>query len=317
METCFNCGVDEEEVRLIDGVYGNEMVSVCENCAEKIDIPVIRKPSIFQLRDVNSSKSVKDRLSKMAGIEKEKEISLDDLRKKKFDLKENDIRKRNEPLNLIDNFHWYIQNARRKSKLEVIQLAEILGENEFIIKELEKGNLPDDAYLLLRKIEQYFHIKLIIGEEPKKEVEKFDWKRREEIKEKWGREEEERVREKLEDVEEGIQVLGLDEEYSFGKKEDSVKEDKFSPENIEKAGIVGADKKLKFDSQTLKSLTIADLQRMKTEKENIEKKGENVDFVELKEEPEHLKGQFSIGGDMKKRAEEKAKVFQGKKEFYY
>jgi len=320
-EGCFSCGKSASQVKLLDGVFNNEMVKICADCAEYEDIPVIRKPTTFQLKDINSPKNVKERLSKMAGMDK-KEISLDDLRKKEFNFSKEEIDKKNQPLKLVDNFHWIVQNARRRAKLDLLQLSEILGESEFTLKELEKGNLPDDAYLLLKKIEQYFHIKLMEKEE-KKEIKKFDWRRREEIKEEWRQKEEDEIKQRLENIQDSLKNLesihgkieerGEDEYVSPGETEGDSGWEMDEMLNIEEV----EDKKLKFDSDSLQNITIADLQRMRQEKKIREEMGEEVEFVEEKKVPDHLREFGRIRDQMKKKAVDDVKREIVKKEYHY
>jgi len=82
MEKCFRCDRDEKEVKLVDAVYRNEIVKVCERCAITEEIPIIRRPSTSQLRDSEKAFSVYQRLKKMTkGSEPEKkpESMLDQL----------------------------------------------------------------------------------------------------------------------------------------------------------------------------------------------------------------------------------------------
>ena len=63
---------------------------------------------------------------------------------------------------LVDNFHWYIQMARRRAKLSQGQLAQEIQEAEEIIRKIENGKIPEteDDRRTIKKIEQFFRLKL-------------------------------------------------------------------------------------------------------------------------------------------------------------
>ena len=52
-----------------------------------------------------------------------------------------------------------MKNRRRKG-LSQAQLAEVLGESEAVIQMIEKANLPENAGVLVKKLEQFFQIRL-------------------------------------------------------------------------------------------------------------------------------------------------------------
>jgi len=244
METCFRCGRNEREVKLLDAISFGEVVKICEECLLIEDMPVIRKPTTQQLKESERSYTVKERLRRMAGLDKEKDeikelakkitdVTLDDLRPKTKEEEQKErqelAKEKNKPLNLIDNFHWHILLARKKKKLTRKELAELLGESETAIKMIENKEMPDDPEKLIKKIEQFFGIKLM-KEDEEREEERI-----------------EKAIEKKQDVGEGVEVR---EE----KKEEKVKENE---EEKEPTRI------LKFDPKTIKKLTIADLRKLK------------------------------------------------------
>lgn len=177
---CFRCLKSGNVARLIDAIYGNEIVKICEECALLEDVPVIRKPSSFQLEASQKPYTVHERLARMAGVKSKTEttlprfslkkdevrgLTLDNLRKPKdyseiLQRREERARKRNIPLNLIENYNWYLQRARRSRKMTLTQLGAIISESDSTLKMIEDGFLPDDADRVLRKIEQFFKISL-------------------------------------------------------------------------------------------------------------------------------------------------------------
>ena len=88
-EKCYKCGRSEKEVKLVDVIYGNEIVKMCEECVVVESLPVLRRPTIFQLRESREQYSVKDILKKMSGVEQEEEKAkkaVEDLMQKKKNL---------------------------------------------------------------------------------------------------------------------------------------------------------------------------------------------------------------------------------------
>ena len=178
-EKCFRCEKSESIAKLMDAIYGNEIVKICEECALLENIPILRKPSSFQLKEAEKPYTVSERLRRMAGVngktetiiprlEKKEEvrgITLDRLRKPKdyseiLKQREERAKKRNIPLDLVDNHNWYIQRVRRGRKMTLSQLGGIIGESDSSLKMIEDGFLPDDANRVITKIEQFFKISL-------------------------------------------------------------------------------------------------------------------------------------------------------------
>lgn len=175
---CFRCLKTENSVRLLDAIYGKEVANICEQCALAEDIPIIRRPSSFQLKESERPYTVFERLSKMSGVpnkkipqqfaEKFQTVTLDHLRKPKdysevLKQREERAKKKNQPMGLVDNYHWHIQKTRRDKKMSLAQLGGIIGESESTLKMIEDGILPDDADRVINKIEQYLQIRLRKG----------------------------------------------------------------------------------------------------------------------------------------------------------
>lgn len=172
---CVRCQRNEKVVKLLDAIYENEVVKICEECVAIENIPIIRKPSSFQLKETEKPYTVYQRCSRMAGLpineerkperqaakirEIKPEITLDNLRKPK-DYSKLGIVKANKPVDLRDNFNWYIQRARRARGISQKQLAATIGESEFVIKMIENGELPDDGLRVIDKMQQFLRINL-------------------------------------------------------------------------------------------------------------------------------------------------------------
>ncbi len=191
MVECFKCGVSGDKARLFDAISDEGIVKICEKCSFGEDMPIIRRPTTFQLKETEKKKTVYEKLAGRQGINVQQhqeaissaktkelldkqEISLRDIVDRNFQMNLPE-KSRSNP-NLVDNFHWLIMRARRKRKLTHSQFARELAESVTAIKMAEQGILPEDDYKLLSKIESFLGIKLIkreivertIKEQPKR-----------------------------------------------------------------------------------------------------------------------------------------------------
>lgn len=185
MQECSRCGRKEDSVKLLDVISSGEIEKICEECALTEELPIIRRPTSYQLQESEKPYTVRQRLAKMAGVKlKEnvqdrvtrdmkaqagvceiKGITLDKLRPAKdyskiIHNRQELAKKANKPVDLVDNWNWHIQMARRNRKMTLVQIATIIGESELVLKMLEQGNLADDAVRIIAKLEQFFKIKL-------------------------------------------------------------------------------------------------------------------------------------------------------------
>ncbi len=181
MESCFRCGRTEKEVKLFDAIHGTEHVRSCEKCAIIEGIPLLKKPSTKQLKEAERANSVYNRLKTLAGM-KTRDEQVENFMERLEKVDETpEVSEDDKPLNLIDNFHWHIQRARRNKGLSAKQLSWALGESESAINMIEKAEIPEDAEKLIRKLEQFFQIKLRERTEQEKQKEQ---EKKERLKEK-------------------------------------------------------------------------------------------------------------------------------------
>lgn len=171
---CFKCGVSGDRVKLYDAISKEGIVKICESCSSKEDIPIIHRPTDFQLQESERKQTVHERLSNMAGLKEDKpqrqifqkpilptqkEVTLRSLVDKNFKSK---IEEKIEPnSNLIHNFHWILMRTRRSKHITQKQLAEAIFEPEVAIVMAEKGVVPEDNHKLMQKLENYLGIKLL------------------------------------------------------------------------------------------------------------------------------------------------------------
>jgi len=162
VERCVRCEVDGRDVRLFDAIYDGRMASICERCSVIENIPVIKKPSSSQLAESEKGVGVQQRMKRMAGVIDSKKNETFFIEDKINELNSNpelELPERDK-LNLIEHFHWHIMKHRRKKGLTPEKLAETLGESEVAVQMIEKGKLPENAEVLIRKLEQFFQIRL-------------------------------------------------------------------------------------------------------------------------------------------------------------
>src|SRR3989304_1982147 len=118
---CYKCGASGKNIRFYDVIKKEGILKVCENCYPKEDSPVFRKPTEFQLKEIERSPGIYERLSRMAGINPRErrtgrpeflitqETNLRKLVDKNYSAK---VSKEAKPRDdLIDNFHWIIMRT--------------------------------------------------------------------------------------------------------------------------------------------------------------------------------------------------------------
>jgi len=169
---CSVCGVSKEKVRLLDAISSEGIVKICESCSKEEDMPILRRPTTFQLKESEKELKIHDMLLSVRRQKKESleepekkdektktEITLKEIADKNY---ETAVPKEKKPRpNLVDNFHWIIMRTRRLKKLTQEQLAKEISESTAAIKMVEQGILPEDDYRLVNKLEGFLGINLV------------------------------------------------------------------------------------------------------------------------------------------------------------
>ena len=245
MMECSICGISDSKRLVFRAVSPKGIVWVCESCAAAEGFPMVKepKPELEEPR-----KTVYERLSIMAGIKpkpQEKgvilqtdEKSIRQIVNKNYEekiRKQAGIQQRND---LVDNFHWILMRVRRMRGLTQGQLAERIEEPEAAVKMAEQGVVPE-GYKLLDKLESFLGVKLI--------RERFGFPQLHPVP-----------------VIHHIQQNPQKEVWHTMSLAELPKIEKL----VEKPVV---QKKLNFNKETLNSLTIADLKRMKEEREARQK----------------------------------------------
>ncbi len=158
---CAICKKTSDEIKLFEGIHNAEMINVCEECAESEKIPLIKKPSESQLNKADERYSVRERMERMSGMHDITEISHDQTISQGSLAKLRIPPKKQHHEDIIDNYYWTLNIARRRVKMSVGQLAEKMRVEPQIIQKIEKGNLPDDFEEIFIKLEAFLGIKLL------------------------------------------------------------------------------------------------------------------------------------------------------------
>lgn len=167
MEECFYCGALITKVRLFDAISDEGLVKICEQCSKNEHIPIIRRPTTFQLKEAERTQSFYEKASRFLGkaLDREtperqaQEISLREIVDRNYTQRL--PQKAGPRPEMINNFHWIIMRARRMKKLTQAQLAKEIAESEAAIKMAEQGILPEDDYRLVNKLENFLGIKIV------------------------------------------------------------------------------------------------------------------------------------------------------------
>ena len=158
---CTICKKTSDETKLFKGILADGMVMVCSTCAEKEGTPIIKKPSESQLNKADKKYTVRERMERMSGTRDTTEISKDQT------VTQGNLAKLRIPApkqyheDVLDNYYWTLNIARRRKKLSISQLAEKMQVEPTTIQGVEKGKLPENFQDLFIKIEAYLGIKLL------------------------------------------------------------------------------------------------------------------------------------------------------------
>jgi ribosome-binding protein aMBF1 (putative translation factor) len=158
---CIVCKKDCEETELYEGILEDGMVMVCSTCAEEEGVPIIKKPSEIQLEKADERFSVRERMERMSGMRDATEISSDQTVVQGNLAKLRMPEKKELHEDILDNYYWTLNISRRRKKLSVSQLASQVGTTPEIIRNIEKGKLPEEFSEIFLKIEALLGIKLL------------------------------------------------------------------------------------------------------------------------------------------------------------
>ena len=178
---CSVCGISGKKARLLDVISSQGIIKICEACSRAEDMPILRRPTTFQLKESEKQPRIYDVLSSIR--EQRKELRKESEKKDEENKTETTLREivdknyermvseeKKPRLDLIDNFHWIIMRVRRLKKITQEQLAKEISESTAAIKMAEKGILPEDDYRLVNKLESFLGIKIVKNETKTKAI---------------------------------------------------------------------------------------------------------------------------------------------------
>jgi ribosome-binding protein aMBF1 (putative translation factor) len=163
---CKVCKKEDEEVELFKGVLEDEMVMICEYCAGREGVPIIKKPTSKQLEDAEKRYSVRERMERMSGRKDTTEISPDQMVVQKNLARLRMPEKRQINDDVVYDYNWQIKIERRRRKMTSQQLGREVGIDAKIIDLIEQGKLPKNYKEILLKLESFLGVKLLKYHDP-------------------------------------------------------------------------------------------------------------------------------------------------------
>ena len=168
---CSVCGISGKMRGVFEVISPKGVIFACKKCVSEEGFPVLKKPDKKVFEESERKSSVYERLSRLSGIRHAEQRERPELKKQEESLRKvidrnyeekmrmQDLRLKSRP-DLIDKFHWIIMRVRRVRGLTQKQLAEVIGESEAAIKMAEQGLVPE-GYELIDKIEGFLNVRLI------------------------------------------------------------------------------------------------------------------------------------------------------------
>lgn len=162
---CAICKRTSDEVQLFEGLLYDEMIRVCEACADVEHIPRIKKPTTTQLEKADKSYSVRERMEYLSGMRKITEISDDQTEVQGRIARLRIPAKKEHHDNIHDNYYWSVNMGRRRKKISIAQLSQATGIDKEVIRAVENGKLPKNFEEIFLRLEKFLGIRLIKNHE--------------------------------------------------------------------------------------------------------------------------------------------------------
>ena len=257
---CSVCGISGKMRSVSEVISPKGVILACGKCALEEGFPILKKPDKRVFEEPKKG-SVYERLSRLSGVRhaeperpelKKEEESLRKIIDRNYEekMRRQDLSLKSRP-DLIDKFHWIIMRVRRVKGFTQKQLAEAIKETEAAIKMAEQGIVPE-GYDLMDKLERFLRVKLI----------------KERTSSRLGQSKERNLYRSsgLNKNQTNSNIIELKEKTRLSvaelkeRNQQAFSQPQKIPEHSQKT--LGF-----FDKQNLDSLTIADLQRMRRERE--------------------------------------------------
>ena len=118
---CSVCKKEWNEVELLEGISGAEMIMICGECSKKEGIPTIKKPNGEQIKQTVDKRSVRERMERLSGINRTTGISKDqEVVQRNLHKLKSPVEKETNPF-VLDNHYWTANMGRRRKKLTTKQ----------------------------------------------------------------------------------------------------------------------------------------------------------------------------------------------------
>lgn len=294
---CSICGISGKMRSVFEVISPKGLILACEKCAFEEGFPILKIPNKRVFEESEKRSRVSEVMARLSGVKprdqekpelKRQEKNLREIVNRNYEekIRSQDLSLKSRP-DLVDKFHWIIMRVRRVKGLTQKQLAEMIGESEAAIKMAEQGVVPG-GYGLMDKIERSLKVRLI------KERNLYS-------------------------------SSGLSNSQT--RSDTAELKEKIRPSVAELKGknqkiLSQTQKTLSFDKQSLDSLTIADLQRMKKEREEKRRSDamleENrlsvTDLEETHPGVAELEGEAEMWEDEEETRPNIAKLKKGEKE---
>ena len=280
MAQCAVCEKNREQAVLYAGIYEGKICPVCYTCSVVEGITLVKKPTKEQLEQAEKRQSVRQLMEKLSSpqkriMTKDSALAHKDLSKLKFP----EMRQEHE--DLVQNYDWLIKQVRRHKKISILQLSEIARVDKTQIESLELGRILPGFEKVVLAIEPILnikilkstnhHVKFLRTHENIKDIERKilssvreKMKHHKELSSRIQTVQEKEDQEEIEPRYEEIIIDQLKKE----KEETKRKRQEELSDQIE-SGKFDFSKKENVDKITLQDL--ADLKRLKQQKEKIEK----------------------------------------------
>jgi len=259
---CVICKKPSEIIELYKGLFNNEMVMVCIECANEEKIPRFTQPSPEQLQLADKRYSVRERMEEMSGMNKYRtEVGRDQqiVKRNLNKLRMPDPKQQHE--DILDNYYWTLNMARRRRKMTINQVSVQTRIPIEIIEAVEKGKIPAEFEKIFLTLEAFFRIKLLKHHKTK-------------VHFSLSPNEEEELLEEVKERMETTRVIDSDQEYTDLDK--LQKESKLREIEKGEMNFVNTEK--------LKDITVNDLVELKKQKEKKEQQ------QKLRQQTEELLG---------------------------
>lgn len=140
-----------ESGKLVDAIEEGRIVSVSEEYAKREGLMVLRKYE----RPTADPVKTQEQIRLTPRLRGERKAYFDIERYRRPLRGGNEIR-----ASLLDNFHWLVSSRRKQLNLTRKQVAQAINANEEDIKVIETGNVPQNDFVLINKLEGFLKLNL-------------------------------------------------------------------------------------------------------------------------------------------------------------